>query len=406
MISRPQGEKKKSIKYIMDVLTLGFQMTAFIAWPLSDLNTVILWFTPFALILTSFQWWENYLSDKCPFIGKFVATLKQDLYDCRYRIYLIVSPIKMLLFGLLGATITGVKFFEFFNKFEAGWGNHTIHIEEEVPIFQDRAKNTPDLTDLTNQLDSDVIVSTPDAIYYVFITHIAASYFCYTFSKWACKIQIQPFSFAFPINLTVPFTVTFLIILCGVREFDTCAYHGFLPDYLFFIMPRERYSFIQYVWQEGSWVWLLWLFSQTWITRHIWVPKSEKNASTEKLFVAPMYNSLLIDQSVTLNRRWDDEDSVIRKGDVIKQDDPLLEEYNCDLDEATEDDVEPCDRIPKILICATMWHETQEEMMEFLKSILRLDEDQSARRLNLTYIQEKSDDIDPEYYELESKYHG
>lgn len=49
-----------------------------------------------------------------------------------------------------------------------------------------------------------------------------------------------------------------------------------------------------------------------------------------------------------------------------------------------------------------MWHEIKEEMMEFLKSILRLDEDQCARRMALKYLR-GNDDIDNEYYELESE---
>lgn len=68
----------------------------------------------------------------------------------------------------------------------------------------------------------------------------------------------------------------------------------------------------------------------------------------------------------------------------------------------SEDDIKSYDRIPQIFICATMWHENKEEMMEFLKSILRLDEDQCARRMALKYIRH-NDDIDNEYYELESK---
>lgn len=50
-----------------------------------------------------------------------------------------------------------------------------------------------------------------------------------------------------------------------------------------------------------------------------------------------------------------------------------------------------------------MWHETKEELMEFLKSILRLDEDQCARRMAMKYIQLNKDDIDKEYYDLESE---
>lgn len=61
---------------------------------------------------------------------------------------------------------------------------------------------------------------------------------------------------------------------------------------------------------QYAWVWLFWLLSQTWITLHIWTPKCERLASTEKLYVTPMYNSLLIDQSLALNRRRDDEGDV------------------------------------------------------------------------------------------------
>lgn len=57
-------------------------------------------------------------------------------------------------------------------------------------------------------------------------------------------------------------------------------------------------------------MWLLWLLSQTWVTLHIWTPKCERLASTEKLFVTPMYNGLLIDQAMGLNRRRDDEADV------------------------------------------------------------------------------------------------
>lgn len=63
-------------------------------------------------------------------------------------------------------------------------------------------------------------------------------------------------------------------------------------------------------------------------------------------------------------------------------------------------DIQEEDKIPQLIVCATMWHETEEEMMEFLKSIVRLDEDQCARRMAKNYL--NGGKADDEYYELES----
>merc|ERR1712038_594861 len=56
------------------------------------------------------------------------------------------------------------------------------------------------------------------------------------------------------------------------------------------------------------------------------------------------------------------------------------------------------DSITRIYACATMWHETKEEMMEMLKSLFRMDEDQSARRVAQKYLKV----VDSDYYEFET----
>lgn len=61
--------------------------------------------------------------------------------------------------------------------------------------------------------------------------------------------------------------------------------------------------------------------------------------------------------------------------------------------------IKTSDSITRIYACATMWHETQSEMLEMLKSIFRMDEDQSARRVAQKYLKV----VDADYYEFESK---
>lgn len=59
--------------------------------------------------------------------------------------------------------------------------------------------------------------------------------------KFACKIMIQGFSYAFPVNLTVPVTMSVLIIACGLRHDDPCFFHNSIPDYLFFDSPDVNF---------------------------------------------------------------------------------------------------------------------------------------------------------------------
>lgn len=90
--------------------------------------------------------------------------------------------------------------------------------------------------------------------------------------------------------------------MCGNYTKDVCAYSDTIPPHLFFNSPPLTYL-QDFVSHQHPWVWLLWIFSQSWITIHIWTNNNEKLASTEKLFLRPMYDAFFIDQSVTLNRR-------------------------------------------------------------------------------------------------------
>ena len=57
------------------------------------------------------------------------------------------------------------------------------------------------------------------------------------------------------------------------------------------------------------------------------------------------------------------------------------------------------DVVPKVYLCGTLWHETRGEMIQILKSVMRMDIDQSARKKAKDYFNVK----DPDIYEVECK---
>lgn len=214
-----------------------------------------------------------------------------------------MAPWKIVVFFIAGFWISGIPFRDFFYNFTEGWLPQSIDIFEAEPLFND----TSPVEKLTSR-----ITSPPNVVLWVFIFHSVSSWIVYVFSKFAAKVYIQSFSMAFPINLTVPAGVGVLAALCSLRADNVCALHGFFPDFLFFKDP-PLYYFFDFVVNEYAWVWLLWLISQAWITKYLWNQKNDKNAASEKLFVLPMYSSLLVDQCVALNRRREDQNEVLKK---------------------------------------------------------------------------------------------
>ncbi|XP_043674130.1 chitin synthase chs-2 isoform X1 [Vespula pensylvanica] len=399
--NKNKDESKRFILVLVDLAALTAQATSFVLWPLLDTSRPSLWIIPPSLILVSCGWWENYVSMQSS-IG-FVSMLgrvKRELRLTRYFTYMFVSFWKIIAFFISVLTILymrGENIGHLFTMFPTAFGQHKIIVHTVV-----QSNGTfSDLKDvlLNSDTDIDADFSTP---IYVLLLQIFSAYFAYIFGKFACKILIQGFSYAFPVNLTIPVTISLLIAACGLRNSNPCFFHDIIPDYLFYESP-PLYFLNDYITQQYGWVWLLWLLSQTWITLHIWTPKCERLAATEKLFVVPMYDSLLIDQSMGLNRKRDDQPEV-KVEDLAE-----IEKEKGDGDyetiyEQTDGSTTPAsmvkssDHVTRIYACATMWHENKEEMMEFLKSILRLDEDQSARRVAQKYLKV----VDPDYYEFET----
>ena len=80
---------------------------------------------------------------------------------------------------------------------------------------------------------------------------------------------------------------------------------------------------------------------------------------------------LLFDQDISLNKRSDSGERIVRL-DIQAIDGKLQEEEH-------NNTISSKDRITRIKGCATMWHENSAEMCEMMKSIFRMDEDYCAR---------------------------
>ncbi|GAB0097474.1 Chitin synthase [Sergentomyia squamirostris] len=401
LLSRTKKEGRRAVKAIVDIAAIAAQVTGFVVWPLLE-NRPVLWVIPIASFMTSCGWWENYVSPQSPFgFVRGLGRIKEELRVTRYFTYLFLSIWKVLFFFCSVLCIwwfQGENVSNFFSLFGTGFGPHKIVVEEVVSVNQ----ALPDLLNAGQIGDTIDVDAAYNTVIYLIVIQVLAAYFCYVFGKFACKILIQGFSYAFPVNLTIPVSISLLIAACGIRNGDPCFFHGSIPDYLFFDSPPV-FRLSDFASRQMAWAWLLWLLSQTWITLHIWTPKCERLATTEKLFVSPMYNSLLIDQSMALNRRRDDQADV-KTEDLAEIEKEKGDEYYETISVHTEGSavqkpsIKSSDQITRIYACATMWHETKDEMIEFLKSILRLDEDQCARRVAQKYLRI----VDPDYYEFET----
>uniref|UniRef100_A0A8W8NYT2 Chitin synthase chs-1/2 N-terminal putative transporter domain-containing protein n=1 Tax=Magallana gigas TaxID=29159 RepID=A0A8W8NYT2_MAGGI len=104
---------------------------------------------------------------------------------------------------------------------------------------------------------------------------------------------------------------------------------------------------------------LLWTLSLYWTAKHIWFPEQERIAKVERLFVNPLYCGILLEQDLVLNRKRC---------------------YNENLKKSEEEESFSKTIPPLVYACATMWHESHLEMVQLLKSILRMDKDQSFRK--------------------------
>ncbi|CAG7824713.1 unnamed protein product [Allacma fusca] len=409
MISRYRinnTNKSWLILMFLDLISVIFQIFGLLVWPFvlskNDSSIDKPWLLPLSATLISFGWWENYVSKHSKVgIIRTLAEIRKNVVVTRYHSYIYISITKMLVFlatMCLSVWIIGDDPYDYFNGFNAAFGPRFLNATEigqtiAQGVLQDQA--TPSISQTIIHQNILPFEVDPNAAINGFLIQFCVAYACYFTARFACKICIQGFSFSFPLSLSVPVSVAFLVGMCGLRSENVCFAKNMFPGYLFWTCPKGDFA-KDFLDDQSSWVWILLLLSQTWITIHIWYPSKDRLARTDALFCRPLYNGLLTDQDLVLNRKQTD----FKKEDDFETNKKVARkpEENDNIMTYETDESFDMDKVPKIIACATMWHENSEEMVAMFKSVFRMDWDQNVRRKQREYFGV----LDAGYYEYET----
>ncbi|KAM4549524.1 uncharacterized protein V3H82_018764 [Fundulus diaphanus] len=291
-------------------------------------------------ILVSFNWWENYFRVICvKSKSKFLKNLFEDLTKCQNMLHILSSLLRIVVTAcVLGAYIPLAK------------------------------------------MDWDVVTSIPHQetkiVVIIIGVQLISSALCHWFALTACKMHAIRRCFILPLYLASLAVIALFIVpvityyqehqkslnttensnftsYCAVAVHER---HQSLSGNLFPQLVLDVTRTLCFLdMSKTADIGLLsgaaasWWIGLVLTTIHIWYLNTFRIQKTQDLFVRRLYEGAFIEQSLLLNTRFD-----IRTKKGWKK----------------QKDATPS----MVYLCATMWHETYEEMVNIMISVFRLDQ--------------------------------
>ena len=182
----------------------------------------------------------------------------------------------------------------------------------------------------------------------VFSVHVVTSFLAYILSWLACYMTLHVFGLGLPILLATPVTIAVYFIsnsLAAIPVFkNTITLFPFQARDMTLLDWEDTMVSKWYAIAFGFSI-LLWIGQQLASGFNVYRAKNAILASDENMFVRPYYNSVLLEQYLSINRDVSHQAQVRKDGSR-----------------------EPC----QIFICSTMFRENFTEMKQMLKSINRV----------------------------------
>ncbi|XP_065326139.1 chitin synthase chs-2-like [Pelmatolapia mariae] len=288
-------------------------------------------------ILVSFNWWENYfqiISDKSS--PTFLGNLCNDIKECQNILHILSSLLRIVVTAcVIGAYVPLAKM---------DWSILTSIPSRETKIIA-------------------IIIG----------VQLISSALCHWFALAACKMHALRRCFILPLYLASLAVLALLVIpvivyyqdyrtsLNGTANINFTDYckvavdgrNQSLNDSVFLHLVLDVTHTLCFLDMSkiadigiltGSAV--SWWIGFVLVTLHLWKLNVHRIQRTQDLFIRRLYEGAFIEQSLLLNTRFD----IQTKERTKKYSEPVM-----------------------VYLCATMWHETYEEMRNIIISIFRLD---------------------------------
>lgn len=267
-----EGTGRRLWTYIVDFIAVLVQVSILLLWPIYSYferwPSFSSWLVPVSLVLVSLGHWENYIN-RYTRLGNWGNKLKElKKNTCRMRI-------KMYLFMSLWKIISTIVFMTcIVSGFRADCAKGLYFLSES------RRAECSQLAHPHFRIKEDF--NDPA---WVMLVQAGTCLLCYTLAKTACKILLQIASFALPLTLSLPVLSGILLSDCYRPEGSSSQSHPYMPAYLNWNCELHGGSsdyLTTLLVKFYCPLWAVWWLSFVWITCHIWFPRAEKLAQTER----------------------------------------------------------------------------------------------------------------------------